>query len=147
MFINLPFFKDKKQARLALVFLGILTLIFLIAALVPWSMEQIKMQTYHKVISVVTDYDTRDGNNVWTEFQYEYAGEIYTVRLKGHSYWMKPDSEIELLVNPAAPDEAEVLANYGALPPIRLMGAGLFGAVFLFYLINYIVAARRCKKF
>lgn len=142
-FLSLPLFRDKGKAKAMLIILGALTFALLAMALVSWGTKTYKLNAYDRVMAVVTDFDTRDGNNVWTEFAYTHEGSAYTVRLDGHSYWMRMGAEIELLVKPSEPDKVEVLRNIGVNTSTYLIGAIPFGVVFLIYLINYITILRK----
>ena len=134
-------------ARIMAIIMGIITAGFLLTAGIIWGVESYKINSYAHVKGTVADFDTRDGKNVWTEFEYSLDGQTYTVRLKGHSYWMRLGSEINLVVNPKIPDKAEVLYDDPhILSFIMLLPGGLFGVFLLLYLVNFLVLRRREQK-
>ena len=136
-------FGNYKKAKLMAIILGSIAAAFLLVSAAFWALETYKINAYEHVVSIVTDFDTRDGNNVWTEFAYSLHGQDYTVRLKGHSYWMKPNSSVNLIVNPKIPNQAKVLHDSPfILSLILLIGGGFFAVFFLLYLLN----ARAIRK-
>ena len=140
MFFLHVWFEDIKKAKTAAIVFGVITACFLLAALAFFAVQSLKIHSYNQVSATVTAFDTRDGNNVWTEFSYPVEGELYNVRLKGHSYWMRINSEVTLLVNPKNPSQAAVLYdNPYTLPLIMLIAAGVFGLFLFLYTVNYLV--------
>jgi hypothetical protein len=145
-------FGDTKKAMIAAIVMGNLTLIALSVAGAIGINTALKTNTWEPASAVVTDFDTRDGTNVWTDLSYEYDHQHYTTRTKGHSYWMKIDREITILVNPKNPEKFEIInptdgkvaSSYVAV--VFLFAAGLFGAVFLLWLLNYLGNKRRDRK-
>ena len=140
-------FGDIRKAKTAAVIIGALAAVLLVAAAVTFALKFNKIQKYEHVEATVTAFDTRDGNNVWTEFVYSVGGKPYTARLKGHSYWMRIDSMIDLIVNPNDPNHAEVLyGNPYTVSVILLAATGLFGLFFLLYLINFLVLRKKQRS-
>lgn len=144
--IYLIFFKDKKKAWLMMLITGVIVGCLLLSALIAGGIQLYKSSTYAQVTATVTDFDTRDGNNVWTAFTYEYNNTEHTVRLPGHSYWMRMDSEIDLLIHPDNPERAEVLRNSGTLPKVLFIVCIPFGVFFMLYGINYIIVRKKLLR-
>ena len=137
-------FGDIKKAKTMALIMGLLAAILLLTAGVTFAVKFSKIQSYDHISATVTDFDTRDGNNVWTEFTYTINDETITVRLKGHSYWMRIDSQIDLIVNPNNHSQAEVLyGNPYTVSVIFLAATGLFVVFFLLYLINFHVLRKK----
>jgi len=141
----ITFFGDKKKALIVCLIMGIITLCFLLSALGLWLSDLYKIDNYTRVMSVVTNYNTSDGKNVWTEFSYEFEQQLYVVRLKGHSFWMTENAEIEILCNPANPEQIEIIKNIGIVSKISLFPAGIFGVFFVMYLINFLKVRKNFK--
>ena len=137
---------DTKAAKIVAMILGIITSALLIHAFISFGITKYKIKTYSHVTATVTSYDTRDANNVWTEFQYEYKNETYTIKIKGHSYWMHIGSEESLIVNPNKPREGQVLRYLGLVMPYTFYFSIPIGAVFILYFINFLVNRRRDRR-
>ena len=141
--VIITFFRDRKKALAMLIITGALFLGCLVTGGALYGMELYKAGTYRSVTATVTDYDTRDSKNVWTELFYTLDGQTHAVRIKGHSYWMKKDSEIAILVHPTEPEQIEIADYSGTSPKVALIASIPFGIFFLLYLINYIRVRRR----
>ena len=140
-------FGDTRKAKIAAIVMGSLALLCLVITAVLWGINAYKMNSYDRVPATVTQFDTRDGKNVWTEFRYEYKNETKTVRLKGHSYWMRVNSEVELIINPKRPENVDVITPAtGKMPIVPLIPAGLFAFFFILYFFNYRSNLKRDKK-
>ncbi|MFV0400515.1 MAG: hypothetical protein ACK5LX_07845 [Oscillospiraceae bacterium] len=125
-----------------LIITGILLSCCLVAGAVLTGIDWYKSKTYQPVTAIVSSYDTRDGKNVWTELTYSYGGSEYTTRIKGHSYWMKVDSEVEILVKSSSPEQIEIVRNSGNKANVAWITSIPFGIFFLFYLFNYLRVRR-----
>lgn len=125
-----------------LIITGILLSCCLITGAVLTGIDWYKSKTYQPVTAVVSSYDTRDGKNVWTELTYSYGGSEYATRIKGHSYWMKVDSEVEILVKSSSPEQIEIVRNSGNKANVAWITSIPFGIFFLFYLFNYLRVRR-----
>ena len=140
-------FNDIRKAKAAAVIIGALAAVMLVAAAVTFALKFYKIQKFEHVEATVAAFDTRDGNNVWTEFDYSVGGKPYTARLKGHSYWMRIDSLTTLLVNPNNPSQAEVLyGNAYTVSVIFLAATGLFCVFFVLYLVNFLVLRKGQRR-
>jgi len=131
-------FGDIKKAKTMAIIMGITTAILIILALFAFIVQLYKILSYEHMEAVITDFDTRDSNNVWTEFSYVIGEKLYTTRVKGHSFQMRIDSQINILVNKKNPGQAEILRdNPYLISLIILVAAVIFGLFFLLYLLNY----------
>ena len=140
-------FGSVRKAKIASVAIGALAAALLVAAAVTFVLKFYKIQVYEHVEATVVAFETRDGNDVWTEFVYSVGGEPYGARLKGHSYWMRIDSTTNLIVNPNNPNQAEVLYdNPYIVSVIFIAAAGVFGLFSLLYLINFLVLRKKQRR-
>ena len=137
-------FNNIKKAKTMAIIMGILTAVLVLSAGVVFATKYFKIHSYEHTKATITAYDTRDAENVWTEFTYSIADEQHTMRVKGHSYWMSIDSEIDVIVNPNKHSQAEVLYdNPYVLSLIILLAAGIFCVFFVLYLVNYLVLRKQ----
>lgn len=142
--IRLP--KDKKQAKIITIILAVIVAGFvLVTALLGLSAINQK-NNWQRLNAVVADYDTSNGKNVWTEFEYEYNNEAYTYRQKGHSYWMNRGAEIEIYCNPDNPEDMVVADYMFSMFRTLFIITGIFSGFFVIYLLNYIVVKNRQDK-
>lgn len=140
--VIITFFRDRKRALAMLIITGALFAGCLVTGVVLYGMKLYKDNTYRNVTATVSAYDTRDSNNVWTELFYQLDDQIHTVRIKGHSYWMKQGSEIVILVHPTEPEKIEIADYSGSALQVALIASIPSGVFFLLYLLSYIRVRR-----
>lgn len=144
----LIWFNNIRKAKAMAIIMGAITGVFLFSTIVSWGLQNYKINSYTHVQAIVVDFDTRDSKNVWTEFEYSLNDKNYNVRLKGHSYWMRPDSHVALIVNPKELGQAEVLYDNPYISAIvTLAGSGIFGVFFLFLLLKYSALRKKERSF
>lgn len=129
---NLRLLNVKAKKKMLIIF-SCISMIILITCIIAFCIQLYKNYNYEIVSARVTNYNTSDSNNVWTEFSYEYEGN-HTVKQKGHSYYMIIGSDIELLVNPSDPSDVEVLRNLFAVPKV------IFGVFIICFFFTGIIA-------
>lgn len=138
--------KDTKSAKISTIAVAIMFAGFLLVTTFFGVIALNQKNNWQPVNATVTDFDTSDGTNVWTEFTYEYNDELYTYRQKGHSYWMSVGSEMEIYCNPDNPTDTVVAKNMFSLPRTLLIITGMFGGFFVIYLVNFLLVKSRSKK-
>lgn len=146
MAVRIVFFRDPQKARRMAVVIGMIAGALLLAAMGTAVVEQIRRQTWTPITAEVADFSTGNPRAVWTEFTYTWEGESYTVRQKGHSYWMARGAQVPLLCNPSRPQQVQVVASMGTLPGILLMIAGIWGALFVGFVLHALRLYRRVKR-
>lgn len=139
--IRLP--KDKKSAKIITIILAIVVAGYVVVTAFLGLSALNQKNNWQRLNAVVADYDTRNGENVWTEFEYEYNNEAYTYRQKGHSYWMKRGAEIEIYCNPDNPEDMVVAKNMFALFRTLLIITGINAGFFAIYLLNFFVVKNK----
>ena len=138
MRFHLTFFQGPKKAKLMAIFTGALFGLFLAAAAGFFLSAQFRLHTWETADALVSDFSTTDPSHVWTQFTYQVGQADYTVRQKGHSYWMVKGSTVSVLYNPENPEQFCISDTIFARPRVLL---GISGIWFFFFLLmggNYI---------
>lgn len=135
--------KDKKSAKIITIILAVIVAGYVVVTAFLGVSALNQKNNWQRLNAVVADYDTRNGENVWTEFEYEYNNEAYTYRQKGHSYWMQRGAEIEIYCNPDNPEDMVVAKNMFALFRTLLIITGINAGFFAIYLLNFFVVKNK----
>ena len=144
MFFTFVWFGEKRQAIKAGIILGIITSVFLLAALGMWLTHNYKINNYKKVTGVVTASDATDRTKTWTELTYKCNGVNQTVRL--NRIYFRAGLKKELLCNPDSPSEASLYSSSSTISLILLISAIPFGLFTSIYLFNYYCIHRKEVK-
>ena len=138
--------KEKKPAKIATIIIAVMVAGCALVTAFFGVVALNQKNNWTKLNAVVTDYDTSNGKNVWTEFAYEYDNKQYTYRQKGHSYWMQEGAEIEIYCNPDKPEDMVVADYMFSMCRTLLIITGIFLGFFVRYLINFFVVKKREER-
>lgn len=146
MVYTITFFRDKGKAKAMMLIFGIFAAILLLVAGGIKLYSVYKLNSFEKVVGVVTDQSTIFDSAVYTDISYQVNGEEYTKRFTRYFSNTDEDGNINLLCNPATPEEPEILDYVGAEAPALFVVFGIVGAFFVIFFINYILVCKREKK-
>jgi hypothetical protein len=138
-------FGSTDKAKYAASIFGAILLISLVFGGVQWFRDSHIQRNYHQVTAVVTDnFISQDRRDSWSDIQFEFGGQVYTVRHE--NFWFR-GSEIEILVNTENPQQTFLVSTMGARVMIAMLISAVFGAVFLLYGTNFLYNRRRDRKY
>ena len=138
MRVKYIFSSNPRAARLMAVISGIILALLLAVTLILWGIVFYQRHCWSPVTAEVTAHSGAGSSDVWTEFTFTYEDSSYTVRQRGHSYWMYPGLKLPLYCNPANPQEFCVAENMDAVPKTAATAAGIWAVLAVLMLLNYI---------
>lgn len=138
--------KSKKTAKTVFIVISVMLAASLLASLIFACRDLYRANTWGCVMAEVSDYDTSDSQDVWTEFSYTYDDKDYTVRESGHSYYMGLGDQITIFCNPSNPGQIAIEKHMYSMAVTFLVLSGAVGIFFIIYLINFLTVLSREKK-
>ncbi|MDD6395117.1 MAG: DUF3592 domain-containing protein [Firmicutes bacterium] len=138
--------KSKKTAKIVFIFISVMLAASLLAALIFACRDLYRSNTWGCVMAEVSDYDTSDSQNVWTEFSYTYDEKDYTIRKSGHSYYMGLSDQLTIFCNPSNPEQIAIEKQMYSMAVTFFILSVAVGIFFIIYLINFLTVSSREKK-
>jgi|GEM_PF-635940 len=137
----LVWFGSTRAAKIAFSIFGTITLFSLVVGALFWANDaRIQRNFYTVTGQVVDNFISQDRRTSWSDVEFQLHGQTHVVR---HDFFWLMGHRREFLVNPANPQQVIVATGLGTSFMIAGISAALFGAVTLFYLVNFIANRRR----